>query len=88
MKYSEVAEKWGLDVEDVVDLKESMIHVWSIIEVDCKGVDPTDGDAVATEVISCSRLFTLGLDEEVANTLYSQPWPLAIGIDIWKAVDG
>ena len=88
MMYSEVAEKWGLEVEDVVDIKESMIHVWSIIEVDCDGVDPTDGDSVAAEVISESRLFTLGLDEEVANILYSQPWPLAIGIDIWKAVDG
>ncbi len=28
------------------------------------------------------------LDEDVADMLYTQPWPLAIGIDIWKAVDG
>ena len=88
MMYSEVAEKWGLDVEDVVDLKESMIHVWSIIEVDCKGVDLKDVDSVVAEVVGESRLFTLGLDEDVADMLYAQPWPLAIGIDIWKAVDG
>jgi hypothetical protein len=88
MMYSEVAEKWGLEVEDVVDLKESMIHVWSIIEVDCKGVDLKDVDSVVAEVVGESRLFTLGLDVEVADMLYSQPWPVAIGIDIWKAVDG
>ena len=88
MKYSEVAEKWGLEVEDVVDIKESMILVWSMIEYECKGVDQNDADSLVAEVVGDSRLFTLGPDEEVANILYSQPWPVAIGIDIWKAADG
>jgi hypothetical protein len=85
--YDEVAEKWGLSVEEVVDLKESMLLVWSMIEDECKGVDPTDlnGVWVVAEVMGESRLYTLGPDPETANMIYAQPWPVAIGIDVWRA---
>ena len=83
--YDEVAEKWGLSLEEVADLKESMLIVWSMIEGDCKGVDPTDVDTVVTEVMGESRLYTLGPDPETANMIYAQPWPIAIGIDVWRA---
>jgi len=83
--YDEVASRWGLGVNDVVDLKESMLLVWAMIEGDCKGVDPSDVDCVVAEVMGESRLYTLGPDVELANMIYSQPWPIAIGIDVWRA---
>ena len=78
--YDEVAEKWGLSLEEVADLKESMLIVWSMIEGDCKDVD-----SVVAEVMGESRLYTLGPDPETANMIYAQPWPIAIGIDVWRA---
>lgn len=83
--YDEVAEKWGLSLEEVADLKESMLIVWSMIEGDCKGVDTSDVDSMVAEVMGESRLYTLGPDPETANMIYAQPWPIAIGIDVWRA---
>jgi len=36
-------------------------------------------------VMGESRLYTLGPDPETANMIYAQPWPIAIGIDVWRA---